>query len=86
MFHSGNNVLVSIMITRMLLSLRRASAEDLSRSWGVDENGSSLAFPTSPRMLRGAKHFSSSAGRVQITSVIPIPLETIDTRDEQCHI
>lgn len=79
--HSGSNALVSIMITRMLLSLKRASVEGLGQSWGVDERESALDPPTSLRALRGVTLY-----RAQVSNVIPIPMETIYARDEQCHI
>jgi hypothetical protein len=85
-YDSENNALVSIMITRMLLSLKRASAGGLGQSWGVDENEDALDPPINPRMFRGVTHFSSSVYPDQVSNVIPIPMETIYTTDEQCHI
>jgi hypothetical protein len=85
-FHSGNNALVSIMITRMLLSLRRASAGSLGQSWDVGGTEGALDPLISPRMLRSVTHFSSSVYRDQVNSVIPIPMETIHTRDKQCRV
>ena len=65
----------------MLLSLKRASVEGLGQSWRVDDHESVLDPPTSPRTLRGVTLY-----RAQVGNVIPIPMETIHTRDEQCHI
>jgi len=69
------------MITRMMLSLKRASTKGLGQSWIIEENGSGLDPPTGPRMLRGVRHFSSSM-YAQFSDVIPIPMETIHTMDD----
>ena len=83
MFHSGNNTFVSIMITRMLLSLKRTAANTLDQGWGVGGNEeSTLDLPSLLRTVHGAPRSSNPVSRAQPGSVFPIPMEIIHIRVE----
>lgn len=83
-FHSGSNVFMSIMITRMLLSLKRTAAKGSDQGWGVSgESDSMLDLPCSPRIVRGSLRFSNALSHAKIGNGIPIPMEVIHIRDER---
>jgi len=86
-FHSGNSVFVSIMVTRMLLSLKKSSDKEFFQNLGVDGNNEgTLVPPSSLRIVHGSAGFSSPASRIQVGNVIPIPMEMIRNRDERCDV
>ena len=84
-FPSGTNTLVSIMTTRMLLSLRKAAAKDHFQNLDADEgNDSTSDLPISTRMIRGM-HFPGPLFRAQTSNVTPIVMEVIHVRGERCY-
>lgn len=84
---SGNTVFVSIMTTRMLLSLKRTCAEDISHGWVLDINtGGTLDSPGTPRIIHGMARFSNATPRGEVRNVISIPMEVIHTTDERYHV
>ena len=86
-FHSGSNVFMSIMITRMLLSLKRTAAKDPDQCWGVsEETDSILDLPSTPRIVRGSVRFSSPVSHSKFGNGIPIPMEVIHIREERDHV
>ena len=83
-FHSGSNVFMSIMITRMLLSLKKTAAKGSDQGWGVSgETDSMLDLPSTPRIIRGSARFSSAISHAQVGN--SIPMEVIHVRDERYH-
>ena len=86
-FHSGSNVFMSIMITRMLLSLKRTAAKGSDQGWGVSgESDSMLDLPSTPRIVRGSVRFSTTVSHAQLGNGISIPMEVIHIRDERYHV
>jgi len=79
---------MSIMITRMLLSLKRTAAKGSDQGWGVSgESDSMLDLPSTPRIVRGSVRFSDAAmSHAQLGNGIPIPMEVIHVRDERYHV
>jgi len=81
---SGNTVFVSIMTTRMLLSLKRTCIKDISNDWVLDVTTEGATDPPStPRIVRGSTRFSNAISKVEIGNAIPIPMEIIHMRDER---
>ena len=83
-FHSGNIVFMSIMINRMLLSLKRTATKGSDQDWGVSDNV--LDPPSTLRIARDGARFSSLASHSQFGNGIPIPMEVIHSREERDHI
>jgi len=78
---------MSIMITRMLLSLKRTAAKGSDQGWGVSgETDSILDLPSTPRIVRGSIRFSNHTSHDQLGNGIPIPMEVIHIRDERFHV
>ncbi|KAF9645360.1 hypothetical protein BDM02DRAFT_586096 [Thelephora ganbajun] len=83
---SGNNVFVSIMITRMLISLKKTSAKGLGQGWVLGEKDDSILDPSgSLRVVRDGALSSSHTSHNQLDSVIPIHMEIIHIRGERFH-
>lgn len=79
-------MLVSIMTTRMLLSLKRACAEDIRQGWVLEgDTDETRDVPRTPRIIHGSPRFSH-VSKPQIGDTIPIPMEVIHTKDERCHV
>jgi len=72
----GNNVFVPIMITRMLLSLKRTSAKGLCRDWDFCDNDEGI-LPSNIRITRSITRFSDPIPRIQSNKVITIAMETL---------
>ena len=71
---------MSIMVTRMLLSLKRTSARDSDQGWGVSgRSESTLDPPTSPGVIHGSVRFSDP---IPLCNVVPISMEVIHVKDE----
>lgn len=76
---------VSVMITRMLLSLKKVSAKGFGQGWDVEENNeSTLDPPVSPRIICGNADFSNPLFRARVDSIVP--MEIIHIRDEESHM
>jgi len=84
---TGSNVFMSIMVTRMLLSLKRTSAQVPDQDWAVTgrslESLSTLDLPSTPGVIRGNVRFSDP---MHLGNVIPIPMEIIHVKDERHHV
>jgi hypothetical protein len=77
---------VSIMTTRMLLSLRKAAAKDLFQDWDVVEsNEGTSGLPIGNRMIRGMR-FPGPLFRAQTNNVTPIVMEVIHVGEERCYV
>ena len=77
---------VSIMTTRMLLSLKRTCAEGISQGWVLDVTTEcALDPPSTPWIIRGSARFSNPVYRAQVGNGIPISMEVIHIRGERCH-
>jgi len=85
---SGNTVFVSIMTTRMLLSLKRSCTEDISQDWILDLTTGGVSDPPStPRIIRGSARFSKPVCRADIGKAASIPMEIIHSiRDERNYV
>ncbi|KAF9784904.1 hypothetical protein BJ322DRAFT_1060138 [Thelephora terrestris] len=80
----GYTVFVTIMTTRMLLSLKRTSPEDISDGWILDvTTESALEPPSTPQIVHGVNRFSNALSRAEVGKAVPIPLEVIHIRDER---
>ena len=75
---------MSIMVTRMLLSLKRTAAKGCDQGWGASgESDSMLDLPSTPRIVRGSVRFSNAVSHTQFGNGISIPMEVIHIRDER---
>jgi hypothetical protein len=83
-------VFVSIMTTRMLLSLKRTCIVDISQDWVLDvTTGGATDPPSTPRIIRGSMRFSTAMAKVEIGNAAyaaPIPMELIHIRSERYHV
>lgn len=78
---------MSIMVTRMLLSLKRTAAKGSDQGWGASEKSeSSLDLPSATGIVRGSVRFSNPKSHAQVGDGITIPMEIIHIRDERYHI
>lgn len=74
------------MTTRMLLSLKRSSAEDISYGWVLDVTTETmLEPPNTPRIIHGTTRFSNALPEAEVGRVTQIPMEVIHIKDERDH-
>lgn len=78
---------MSIMVTRMMLSLKRTAVKGVDQDWELfEKSGSMLEPPSTSRTVRGSIRFSDPVSHAKLGSVIPIPMEIIQIKDERHHV
>lgn len=75
------------MVTRMLLSLKRAAVRDIDQDWEISEKSETiLDISGTSGIVRASVRYSNPVSHAKHGDVIPIPMEVIPMRDERYHV